>query len=123
MAPSTRRSAGTSGSRAPVTHRRQTASTSRSAAAPRTSTSGPAETNPVAQSVVLARHGETEWSLSGRHTGTTDLALTPRGEEKAKLLGERLKSTTFDAVYSSPMQRALRTAELAGFEHPQVTDL
>src|SRR5207247_3523767 len=71
----------------------------------------------------LARHGETEWSLSGRHTGTTDLPLTASGQEEAKLLATRLKGITFDTVYSSPMQRALRTAQLAGFEHPQVTDL
>src|SRR5712691_9865758 len=123
MAPSTGRSAGTSSSRAPVTRRRQTASTSRSAAAPRTSTSGPAETNPVAQSVVLARHGETAWSLSGRHTGTTDLPLTPRGEENARDLGRRLAGIHFDAIYSSPLQRARRTAELAGFPDPQLTSL
>ena len=71
----------------------------------------------------LARHGETEWSLSGRHTGATDIPLTARGEEKAKQLGDRLKGTSFDVVYSSPMQRALRTAALAGFPHPEVTDL
>ena len=71
----------------------------------------------------LARHGETEWSLSGRHTGTTDLPLTPRGEEKASLLAGRLRGLEFDAVYSSPPQRARRTALLAGFDHAEVTDL
>lgn len=71
----------------------------------------------------LARHGETEWSLSGRHTGSTDIPLTARGEQNARDLGGRLKGIDFDAVYSSPMQRALRTAELAGFEHPEVTPL
>src|SRR5439155_276621 len=62
--------------------------------------------------IYLARHGETEWSLSGRHTGTTDLPLTPRGEDKARALRQRLSGIQFDAVYSSPMQRAWRTAEL-----------
>ncbi|MHB8612190.1 MAG: histidine phosphatase family protein [Candidatus Dormibacteraceae bacterium] len=71
----------------------------------------------------LARHGETEWSKIGRHTGQTDLPLTPRGEAKAAALRPRLSSLHFDAVYSSPMQRATRTAELAGFPHPQLTDL
>src|SRR2546429_267687 len=73
--------------------------------------------------IYLARHGETEWSLSGRHTGTTDLPLTPRGEDKARALRQRLSGIQFDAVYSSPMQRAWRTAELAGFQNPQITPL
>src|SRR6266705_7157441 len=60
----------------------------------------------------LARHGETEWSRSGQHTGTTDLPLTARGEAEAAALGRRLAGIQFDAVYSSPMQRARRTAEL-----------
>ncbi|HYR47245.1 MAG TPA: histidine phosphatase family protein [Candidatus Polarisedimenticolia bacterium] len=71
----------------------------------------------------LARHGETEWSLSGRHTGSTDLPLTTRGEERAAALRARLAGLQFAAVFSSPMQRARRTAELAGFPHPHVTDL
>jgi broad specificity phosphatase PhoE len=61
--------------------------------------------------------------MSGRHTGDTDLPLTPRGEENARDLGRRLKGIGFDAVYSSPMQRALRTAQLAGFDDPEVTPL
>ena len=73
--------------------------------------------------VYLARHGETEWSATGRHTGNTDLPLTPNGEEKAKALRPRLASLRFDAVYSSPMQRARRTAELAGFSNPRISDL
>ncbi|TME24871.1 MAG: histidine phosphatase family protein [Chloroflexi bacterium] len=73
--------------------------------------------------VYLARHGETEWSLSGQHTGVTDLPLTRRGEAQAAALGRTLAGITFDAVYSSPMQRARRTAELAGFDDPQVTSL
>jgi broad specificity phosphatase PhoE len=71
----------------------------------------------------VARHGETEWSLAGRHTGTTDLPLTAHGEEHAEALGAKLSVLRFDAVYSSPLQRALRTAELAGFDRVQVTPL
>ncbi|MDQ2923423.1 MAG: histidine phosphatase family protein [Candidatus Dormibacteraeota bacterium] len=71
----------------------------------------------------LARHGETEWSANGPHTGNTDIPLTPRGEEKAKTLRPRLASLKFDAVYSSPMQRARKTAELAGFKNPEISDL
>jgi broad specificity phosphatase PhoE len=65
--------------------------------------------------VWLARHGETAWSLSGQHTGLTDLPLTERGERNARSLGERLKAVTFAAVFTSPLQRAARTCELAGF--------
>src|SRR5262245_20171905 len=65
--------------------------------------------------VDLARHGETAWSLSGQHTGLTDLPLTERGERNARSLGERLKGMTFAAVFTSPLQRATRTCELAGF--------
>ncbi|TMG07826.1 MAG: histidine phosphatase family protein [Chloroflexi bacterium] len=71
----------------------------------------------------LARHGETDWSRSGQHTGTTDLPLTARGEAEAAALGRRLAGIQFDAVYSSPMQRARRTAELAGFDEPRITPL
>ena len=65
--------------------------------------------------VYLARHGETAWSLSGQHTGRTDLPLTERGEHHARLLGERLRGMTFARVFTSPLQRAARTCELAGF--------
>ena len=65
--------------------------------------------------VYLARHGETAWSLSGQHTGLTDLPLTERGERNARNLGERLKGLTFAAVFTSPLRRATRTCELAGF--------
>ncbi len=62
----------------------------------------------------LLRHGETAWSLSGQHTGWTDLPLTVEGERQARELGEALKSKSFAAVYTSPLQRAARTCELAG---------
>jgi probable phosphoglycerate mutase len=65
--------------------------------------------------IYLARHGETAWSLTGQHTGLTDLPLTERGERNARQLGERLRSLTFAKVYTSPLQRAARTCELAGF--------
>jgi broad specificity phosphatase PhoE len=63
----------------------------------------------------LARHGETAWSLSGQHTGLTDLPLTERGARNARQLGERLQGLTFAKVFTSPLQRAARTCELAGF--------
>jgi probable phosphoglycerate mutase len=65
--------------------------------------------------VYLARHGETAWTISGQHTGLTDIPLTPRGERNGRRLGERLKGMTFEHVFSSPLQRARKTCELAGF--------
>jgi len=65
--------------------------------------------------VYLARHGETAWSLSGQHTGMTDLPLTDRGEQTAQRLRSRLNGLTFTKVFTSPLQRARRTCELAGF--------
>ena len=70
----------------------------------------------------VARHGETEWSLSGQHTGLTDLPLTPNGERNARRLGERLKGMSFAKVFTSPLQRAARTCELAGFDDVAETD-
>jgi probable phosphoglycerate mutase len=65
--------------------------------------------------VYIARHGETAWSLSGQHTGSTDLPLTARGERNATRLGERLHGVQFARVLTSPLQRARRTCELAGY--------
>jgi broad specificity phosphatase PhoE len=65
--------------------------------------------------IYLARHGETAWSVSGQHTGVTDLPLTERGERNAVRLGERLAGSVFAKVMTSPLQRAARTCELAGF--------
>jgi probable phosphoglycerate mutase len=74
------------------------------------------------QQVYLARHGETAWTLSGQHTGLTDLPLTPRGEENARRLGERLRGLTFTTVFTSPLQRARRTCAEAGFAGTAVVD-
>ncbi len=63
----------------------------------------------------LARHGQTEWSAAGRHTGRTDVPLTAAGERQAVALGERLVGVEFALVLASPLERARRTAELAGF--------
>jgi probable phosphoglycerate mutase len=65
--------------------------------------------------VYLARHGETEWSISGRHTGRKDIGLTPKGEIDAKKIGQRFAGIAFSTVLCSPLQRARRTAEFAGF--------
>ena len=72
----------------------------------------PTEILPV---VYLARHGETAWSVTGQHTGVTDLPLTERGERNAVRLGERLAGLVFAKVFTSPLRRAARTCELAGF--------
>jgi broad specificity phosphatase PhoE len=63
----------------------------------------------------LARHGETAWTISHQHTGRTDIPLTPRGERNASALGERLHGVVFTRVLTSSLDRARRTAELAGF--------
>jgi len=65
--------------------------------------------------IYLARHGETAWSVTGQHTGLTDLPLTERGERNALRLGQRLAGSVFAKVLTSPLQRAVRTCELAGF--------
>src|ERR1700741_4588165 len=63
----------------------------------------------------VARHGETAWSLSGQHTGLTDLPLTPNGERNARRLGARLKNLKFAKGFTRPLQRAAKTCKLAGF--------
>ncbi|HXY07638.1 MAG TPA: histidine phosphatase family protein [Terriglobales bacterium] len=77
------------------------------------------ETFPV---VYLARHGETAWTLTGQHTGRTDLPLTERGELNARRLAERLSGIEFAKVFTSPLRRAMRTCELAGFGAVAATD-
>jgi len=72
--------------------------------------------------VYIARHGETAWSLSGQHSGLTDLPLTSNGERNARRLGERLKGMTFAKIFTSPLQRAAKTCELAGFGNVAETD-
>ena len=75
----------------------------------------PAPDNPQGK-LVLLRHGETEWSRTGKHTGRTDIPLTPRGEDLARAAGELVRDYDFGLVLSSPLQRARRTAELAGLD-------
>lgn len=76
---------------------------------------GPSPVNRrMAGELWLIRHGETEWSLSGAHTGRTDLPLTPEGERKAEALRPKLQGHDFALVLTSPLQRARRTCELAG---------
>jgi broad specificity phosphatase PhoE len=70
----------------------------------------------------LARHGETEWTLSRQHTGVTDIPLTANGEEQARLLGNRLRDVEFDVVVSSPATRARLTADLAGFANFEIDE-
>ena len=71
--------------------------------------------NEILPVIYLARHGETVWSVTGQHTGVTDLPLTDRGERNAVRLGERLRGLVFTKVFTSPLRRAARTCELAGF--------
>jgi len=65
--------------------------------------------------VWLIRHGETEWTVSRRHTGLTDLPLTAAGEDQARSLRNCLKGASFEKVFCSPLQRAARTCELSGY--------
>jgi probable phosphoglycerate mutase len=68
----------------------------------------------IVGNLILVRHGETQWSLSDRHTGRTDMPLTARGAAQAAMLGAALAGHPFRAAFTSPAQRAVRTAELAG---------
>src|SRR5262245_22841748 len=72
--------------------------------------------------VYLARHGETAWTISGQHTGRTDIPLTERGERNARRLGERLHDHVFAHVFTSPLRRARRTCDLAGYGGAARTD-
>ncbi len=80
----------------------------------------------TAPAVVIVRHGETEWSRTGRHTGLTDVELTPIGEEQARVAGTLIRLILGDSlpglVISSPRQRAIRTAELAGYSPDKITE-
>ena len=70
---------------------------------------------PTVGRIVLVRHGETEWSAAGRHTGRTDIPLTDAGREQARRVGRALAGRTFATVLTSPLGRAVETARLAGF--------
>ena len=72
--------------------------------------------------LILVRHVKTEWSENGRHTGTTDLPLLPRGEEDARRLADRLTAYDIALAVTSPLSRARRTAELAGFPDADVDE-
>ena len=76
----------------------------------------------MSPTVTLVRHGETAWSAAGRHTGRTDIPLTETGEAKARRVGERLAAKSFDRVFASPLQRAMKTCALAGFGDRAVVD-
>jgi broad specificity phosphatase PhoE len=77
---------------------------------------------PQQREVYLVRHGETEWSLSGRHTGITDIPLTENGRREAKLLEPLLSTVDFALILSSPMRRARTTCELAGLGRAMQVD-
>jgi probable phosphoglycerate mutase len=80
-----------------------------------------ADQQPGGAEAWLVRHGETEWSEQGKHTGSTDVPLTERGRERASGLRAALAGVAFDLVLTSPLQRARRTAELAGFPDAEPT--
>lgn len=70
--------------------------------------------------ITLVRHGETEWSATGKHTGRSDIPLTAKGEDAARKLAERLRDKTFSTIWTSPSSRARRTADLAGFAAAEI---
>ncbi|MGI8903173.1 MAG: histidine phosphatase family protein [Solirubrobacteraceae bacterium] len=76
---------------------------------------GASVTGPTPKRLLVVRHGETEWSLGGRHTGNTDVPLTEAGRRRARVLGEVLAGRSFSLVLCSPLRRARDTCELAGF--------
>lgn len=77
----------------------------------------------TSKQIYLVRHGETEWSKNGKHTGLTDIPLTENGISQAKHLGQRLKGLSFDHVFASPLKRAYDTCCLCGFEgQAKITD-
>lgn len=78
--------------------------------------------NEALPQVYLVRHGETAWTISGQHTGRTDIPLTEQGECDAQKLSARLKGLSFVKVFTSPLQRARQTAELAGFSESAEID-
>jgi broad specificity phosphatase PhoE len=80
------------------------------------------ESNQRSQRIVLARHAETAWSVTGQHTGRTDIALTDAGRDAAVVLGKRLAGYHFDRVISSPLERARATAHLAGYNDPEIDE-
>jgi probable phosphoglycerate mutase len=77
----------------------------------------------MAPRMVLLRHGETEWSMSGQHTGRTDIPLTPAGRAQAKAAGQRLQGMEFGLILTSPLQRASQSCALAGFTGEPEPDL
>ena len=76
----------------------------------------------VLPQLYLARHGQTAWTATGQHTGRTDIPLTEQGEQEARQLGERLRNLKFGMVLTSPLKRAERTSELAGFGDAAAVD-
>lgn len=68
------------------------------------------------KTLYLIRHGETQWALTGQHTGLTDIPLTENGKRQSQHLAKRLKALAVDNVFVSPLQRALETCEIAGYE-------
>ena len=77
---------------------------------------------PFLQRIFLVRHGQTAWSLSGQHTGRTDIPLTTKGEADVRKLGKRLRTNVFNRVFTSPLRRARQTAELAALATPAETE-